>query len=124
MNTKTASMALGIIFILIGILGFIPNPLVSPGGLFAVNTAHNFVHILTGIVFVLGATHFADNADKVFKAVGAAYVLVTIVGFLTPGDMLLGMVHINQADRWLHLGLAIVILAMGFILPNRQAATS
>jgi hypothetical protein len=34
--------------------------------------------------------------------------------------MLLGLVHINQADRWLHLGLAVVILATGLTLPNRR----
>ncbi len=124
MNTKTASLAFGIIFILVGIIGFIPNPLVAPDGVFAVNLAHNLVHILTGVVFIVGAMQFADKADMVFKSVGAAYVLVTIVGFFTSGNMLLGLVHINQADRWLHLGLALVILAVGFILPNRQATSN
>ncbi len=124
MNTKSASMAFGIVFVLVGILGFIPNPLVAPHGVFAVNLAHNLVHILTGVVFILGATHFADKADMIFKGVGAAYVVVTIVGFMTSGNMLLGLVHINQADRWLHLGLAVVILAAGFMLPNRPATSN
>jgi hypothetical protein len=34
--------------------------------------------------------------------------------------MLLGLVHINEADRWLHLGLAVVILAARFSLPHRR----
>ncbi len=29
-----------------------------------------------------------------------------------------GMVHFNGADRWLHLGLAIVILGAGFLPAN------
>ena len=34
--------------------------------------------------------------------------------------MLLGMVHINEADRWLHLGLAIAILASGFVSSDNK----
>lgn len=124
MNTQTASMAFGIVFILVGVIGFVPNPLVAPHGLFAVNLAHNLVHIGTGAVFVTAALRFADKADLVFKTVGAAYVVVTIAGFLTSGNMLLGLVHINDADRWLHLGLAVVILAAGAVLPNRRSAAA
>ena len=124
MNTQTASLAFGIVFVLVGILGFVPNPLVAPHGVFAVNLAHNLVHIGTGAVFVAAALRFADKADLVFKTVGAAYVVVTVAGFLTSGNMLLGLVHINDADRWLHLGLAVVILAAGIVLPNQRSATA
>lgn len=124
MNTQTASLAFGIVFVLVGILGFVPNPLVAPHGVFAVNLAHNLVHIGTGAVFVVASLRFSDKADLVFKAVGAAYVVVTIVGFLTSGNMLLGLVHINDADRWLHLGLAVVILAAGVVLPNQRTAAA
>jgi hypothetical protein len=57
------------------------------------------------------------------RAGGLAYLGVAILGFLTPGDTLLGFIHINQADRWLHLGLAIMILAVGFawLRPKQNA---
>ena len=124
MNTQTASFIFGIVFILVGILGFVPNPIVAPHGVFAVNLAHNLVHIGTGAVFIAAALRFADKADLVFKTVGAAYVVVTVAGFLTSGNMLLGLVHINDADRWLHLGLAVVILAAGVVLPNQKSTTA
>ena len=124
MNTQTASLIFGIVFVLAGILGFVPNPLVAPHGLFAVNLAHNLVHIGTGAVFVAAALRFPDKANLVFKTVGAAYVLVAIAGFLTSGNMLLGLVHINDADRWLHLGLAVVILAAGVVFPNQRSAAA
>ena len=124
MNTQTASFTFGIVFVLAGILGFVPNPLVAPHGVFAVNLAHNLVHIGTGAVFIAAALRFADKADLVFKTVGAAYVVVTVAGFLTSGNMLLGLVHINDADRWLHLGLAVVILAAGVVLPNQKSTTA
>lgn len=124
MNTQTASLVFGVTFVLAGFLGFVPNPLVAPHGVFAVNFAHNMVHVLTGVVFLVAALRYPDRSDLFIKAVGAGYVVVTIAGFLTSGTMLLGLVHINQADRWLHLGLAAVILAAGFALPKRSPAAA
>lgn len=114
-NSRNVALVLGITFIAVSILGFIPNPLVSPNGLFAVNFAHNMVHLVTGLGFIGGAFAFSGREDLVIKAIGGLYSLVAIVGFLTKGDMLLGVVHINQADRWLHLGLAVAILLAGYL---------
>jgi hypothetical protein len=114
-NSRTIALALGIIFIAVAVLGFIPNPLVSPHGLFAVNLAHNLVHLVTGLGFIAGVVVFRGREDRVIKVIGAVYSLVAILGFFTSGDMLLGVIHINQADRWLHLGLAIAILAAGYL---------
>ena len=107
-HSKTASQIFGVAFIAAGILGFIPNPIVSPDGIFAVNTIHNFVHILTGAGFLAGAALGAPL--RTIQVLGAAYMAVAILGFLTTGNMLLGIVHINQADRWLHVGLAAAIV--------------
>ena len=112
--SKLLANVFGIVFVLVGILGFIPNPLVSPDGIFAVNTMHNLVHILTGIVFFVGGR--MGYARNTVIGVGVAYVAVTVLGFLTPeGSMLLGLVHINEADRYLHAGLAVAILGAGFL---------
>jgi hypothetical protein len=35
--------------------------------------------------------------------------------------MLLGLVAVNHADHWLHVLLAVVILAAGFLLPDDRA---
>ena len=112
--SKLLANVFGIVFVLVGILGFIPNPLVSPDGIFAVNTMHNLVHILTGIVFFVGGR--MGYARNTVIGVGVAYVAVTVLGFLTPeGSMLLGLVHINEADRYLHAGLAVAFLGAGFL---------
>jgi len=120
-TSKNLSLVLGIAFLAAGILGFIPNPVVSPDGLFAVNTIHNLVHILTAGVFIAGALGSESVARVTLQSVGVAYVGVTVLGFLTEGHLLLGLVHINEADRWLHAGLAVVILVAGFGLPRLQA---
>jgi len=99
---------LGGIFILVAILGFVPNPLVGPNGLFMTNAMHNIVHALLGIVLLAGAK--TGNAQKMLLVVGVVYLLVAILGYFTPGDMLLGMVMVNPADHYLHLLLAVVLL--------------
>lgn len=123
-NTYTVNWVFGVTFVLVGLIGFVPNPLVAPDGVFAVNAAHNAVHVLTGGAFIFGALKFADQGSVVIKAIGFAYVAVAILGFMMSGNMLLGIVHINQADKWLHVGLALAILGAGYFVPNRptQAA--
>ncbi|MDX1380849.1 MAG: DUF4383 domain-containing protein [Xanthomonadales bacterium] len=118
MDTRIASIVMGFAFVATGLLGFVPNPLVAPDGLFAVNAAHNAVHLLTGTLFLLVPVLFAGREGRAITAIGVAYAAVAVLGFFTRGDMLLGLVHINQADRWLHAGLALVILAAGRLLPQ------
>ena len=119
MNARIVSLLFGVIFVAVGILGFTPNGLVAYDGIFAVNAVHNLVHILTGIVFLVAVIKYQGYEGRVLKIVGAAYVAVTIIGFLTSGNMMLGIIHINEADRWLHLGLAVAILGAGF-LPSKN----
>ena len=103
-----------------GIIGFVPNPIVSAQGIFVVNLMHNVVHILTGVAFLAGGLLGNNGGRATILAIGVCYVAVAVVGFLTFGDMLLGMVHINQADRWPHVFLAAGILATGAGLPEMQ----
>lgn len=118
---KLITNVFGVTFILAGLLGFVPNPIVAPDGVFAVNTMHNLVHILTGAAFIAGGTF--GFARQTILGIGIAYVAVTVLGILTTSDMLLGLVHINVADRWLHAGLAVAILAAGYV-SSEQTDTS
>lgn len=115
MNNKTMCLIFAAAFIVPGVLGFIPNPLIAPDGLFAVNPAHNLVHLLTGAAFLVGGLVFPQYARRFIQVIGVAYVVVAIAGFLTPGMYLLGFIHINTADRWLHVGLATILLFAGFV---------
>ncbi len=123
-NSKNLTIIFGSAFILVGLLGFTPNPLVSANGLFEVNAMHNLVHLLTGAAFLFGGVVLHGKEDITLKAVTAAYFGVTILGFLTSGNTPLGLVHINEADRWLRLGLAIAMLtaALAVPRPNTQLA--
>jgi len=110
-NGAQVASILGVVFVLVGILGFIPNPIVSPNGLFAVNVAHNIVHLLAGGV-LLGVGKMG-HAKEGLLAVGIVYVLVAILGYMMMNDMLLGVVKVNMADHYLHLVLGLVIIFAG-----------
>jgi len=124
LSSKNITIAFGSVFVLVGVLGFVPNPLVSANGIFEVNAMHNLVHLLTGAAFLFGGLVLEGKEDITLKAVTAAYFGVALLGFLTSGNTLLGMVHINEADRWLHLGLAMSMLGAAFVAtrPTPQLA--
>lgn len=123
---KTFALAVGIVFLLVGILGFILNP--THGSLldiFAVNIAHNLIHLLVGILGIAAA--YTGWPRNYARGLGIVYLLVAILGFipgLAPGGMLLGIVHINLADDFLHLIVGAAALYVGFFLTARTATTA
>lgn len=120
----------GVVFILIAILGFI-----SPGGMvmtvepttgmvlgvFPVNLLHNIVHLLFGI-WGLVASRSWSGSKSFFTIAGAIYVVLTIVGFLSPTGF--GLVPLGSADIWLHAVLAVAMLAIGYTAKPVIAATT
>ena len=122
MTAKLAAIVLGIVFVLVGLLGFVNNPVL---GLFAVNTSHNLIHIISGLVLLAGA-YSSLGSGLALKIVGIVYALIAIIGFfmVSVDGMLLGFITMNDADKWLHVVLAVVILAAGFGLPDDDKATA
>jgi uncharacterized protein DUF4383 len=124
LSSKNITIVFGAVFVLVGVLGFIPNPLVSTRGVFEVNAMHNLVHLLTGSAFLFGGVILDGKEDLTLKVVTTAYFGVALLGFLTSGSMLLGIVHFNEADRWLHLGLAISMLGATFVASKPRSQVS
>ncbi len=121
MSANTGALILGVVLVLAGVAGFFPNPLVGPEGFFVTNAMHDYIHIGSGAVLVLaGLTSLAKPG---LLLVGVIYAVVAVLGFVMPDEMMLGMVHVNQNDRYLHVGLAAVLLAAGLLLPARRAAS-
>jgi hypothetical protein len=124
---KTLGIVFGIVFLAVGILGFVQGPQMGDGrmllGIFHVNTAHNFVHIGSGVIFLLAS--LGGGARLWFKLFGAIYALVAVLGLLHLGQdvNLLGLVSNNDADTWLHIGLAVVMLLIGFVVKDTATTT-
>ncbi|HYY13218.1 MAG TPA: DUF4383 domain-containing protein, partial [Chthoniobacterales bacterium] len=110
---KTAATIFGIIFLAIGILGFVPGATTNDMllGIFMVNAAHSVVHIVSGVIFLLAAMAGAAASRMWFRIFGIIYAIVAILGFVTPnGGLILGTISNNVADPWLHAILAVIML--------------
>lgn len=107
---KTVTWLLGIVLLLVGLLGFVNDPVL---GLFEVDTVHNWVHILSGVVGLIAVSSGQSYARLYLIVFGIVYALVTVLGFVKGGDIL-GLFTVNQADNYLHAAIALVCLAVGF----------
>ena len=81
-NADLLAKIFGFAFILVGIVGFIPNPLISETGFFQVNEAHNLIHIVTGLLFLAGS--YFDASVWTIRAIAVLYTIVAIIGFAIP----------------------------------------
>jgi hypothetical protein len=122
---KTAAIIFGVVFLLIGILGFVPAATPANGmllGIFHVNTAHNFVHLASGVVFLLCGMAGVGASRTFFRIFGIIYALVALLGFYYRDNAIFGLIANNTADIWLHVVLAIVMLYLGFGVSGSKAA--
>jgi len=122
---KSAAILFGVVFLLIGIVGYVPAATPANGMLlriFHVNTAHNIVHLASGVVFLLCGIAGAGPSQTFFKIFGIIYGLVAVLGFYYGDNALLGIVANNTADTWLHVVLAVVMLFLGFGASGSKAA--
>jgi hypothetical protein len=124
LSAKTAALILGVVFIIVGVLGYIKNPLVGEYGIFLTNNTHNLVHIISGIFLLIGV-YTALTPSLALKILGVVYAIVAILGFvmMKGGDGVMFGIAMNMMDHWLHVVLAIVILAAGFgLAPGPRTA--
>ncbi|MET0843470.1 MAG: DUF4383 domain-containing protein [Mycetocola sp.] len=135
---QLASLVFGIVFLVVGVLGFIPGAttnyeaLLFAGsgsgalliGVFQVSILHNIVHVLFGIAGVLFARTFMGARNFLIWG-GVVYFVLWLYGLFTAGGTTpANFVPLNNADNWLHLVLAIAMVALGFLLGRRDAITT
>jgi hypothetical protein len=121
----------GIIFVLIGIMGFIPGfikePMTTadmgglaytPGygdllGLFPINVLHNIVHLLVGVLGIVASVSLGST--RLYSGILALfYGLLTIMGLFPPTQATLGFIPIFGNDVWLHGVTAAIATYFGF----------
>lgn len=121
---RTVAWVIGAIFVVVGILGFIPG-ITQNGellGIFGVNALHNWVHILSGAALLAGAAiNHGEHARMANLVVGGTYALVTLLGFIAPG-FLAGLLNQDNSflapDNFLHLVLTLVLLGVALTVRN------
>lgn len=130
---KTA-LIVGIVFLLVGIAGFIPGlthsteHLAGAGahsdahllGVFQVSVLHNLVHLAFGVAGVaVAARASASRAYLIWG--GVVYFVVWLYGLFAVGNEQINFLPVNDADNWLHLVLAIGMVLLG-VFVNRPSA--
>jgi hypothetical protein len=125
---KTVSMLFGVVFLLVGILGFVQggttmvsDPTRAPHllGLFPVNLLHNVVHLAFGLWGVLAARRW-DVARAYCRIAGAIYLVLAVLGFVSPNGF--GLVPLGGHDIWLHLVLGVVLAGVGVAARDEPTA--
>jgi hypothetical protein len=139
MTTRHFALVMGIVFLLVGILGFVPGinqmhgdhpglTVDDPGhgyllGLFHVNVLHNAVHLLFGILGIAMSRRY-DAARLYARIVAIAYALLAVMGLLPePFRNTFGLVPIEGHDVWLHLLIAAAAAYFGFVVPATEMPT-
>jgi hypothetical protein len=104
---------LGVVLLLVGVLGFVLAPGGMLLGLFEVDTIHNIIHIASGAVAVWASSSSYSYARLYLIVFGLVYGLVALLGLFMNGDVL-GLIHVNDYDNYLHILIAVACLGVGF----------
>ncbi|MDD7928896.1 DUF4383 domain-containing protein [Microbacterium thalli] len=132
---RLVAIIFGAVYILVGLLGFTVTAgvdfIATEGGLllgiFEVNPLHNIAHLLIGAALLIGGLSGVRAAKSVNITVGAAYLLLGIVGFFIQ-DSAANVLALNTADHFLHLASALVLLGVGLgtdrAVDNRRHAVA
>lgn len=121
---KTFTIILGVVFLLVGVLGFIPNGIVGANGIFMTNGLHDIVHLLVGVVLLVVAFAAEAFMGLSLKVFGAVYLVVAVLGFMATDGLILGLIQTNAADHLLHIVLGVVLLGLPFVLKEEGPAMS
>jgi hypothetical protein len=131
---QLAAVVVSVVFLLVGVLGFIPGITTDYDqlslfghtswaallGIFNVSVLHNLVHLLFGVVG-LAAARTPAGARSYLIIGGIIYLVLFVYGLVIPMDGPANFVPVNDADNWLHLVLAIGMVALGVALGRRVA---
>ena len=125
----TTAQLFGVVFLLVGVLGFIPGITSdAPGdfsgegseaellGIFSISVLVNIIHLLFGIAGLAMARTW-EGARLYLIGAGVIYLVVWVIGILGGLDW----VPFNDAENWLHFVLGIVMVGAGFLLSRGRA---
>lgn len=128
MKTRYYALVMGIVFLAIGILGFVPGLLTEPVaesplaveaghgrllGLFPVNVIHNIVHLLFGVWGVVVWKNFTGSRNFA-RSVAIIYAVLAVMGLIPVLNTTFGLVPLYGNNIWLHAVIALVAAYFGY----------
>jgi hypothetical protein len=130
---QKAAAGVGAVFLLVGILGFVPGITSNYDqltfashdsdaallGIFQVSVLHNIVHLLFGVVGRAMPRRVRGSYAYLVGG-GATYLVLWLYGLLIDKDSSANFVPVNNADDWLHFVLGLGMIAVGVMLQRRH----
>ncbi|MFD9445343.1 DUF4383 domain-containing protein [Streptomyces sp. NPDC060006] len=130
---QQAAFLVGAVFLLVGILGFVPGITTDYGtmefashdsgakllGIFQVSVLHNLVHLAFGVAGLVLARS-ASGANTYLLAGGAVYLVLWLYGLIIDHHSAANFVPLNTADDWLHFVLGVGMIALAVLLTRRN----
>jgi Domain of unknown function (DUF4383) len=134
-DVQKAALAVGAVFLLVGVLGFIPgitshysdmsfgghHSMAKLLGIFQVSVLHNIVHLLFGAAGIAMARQ-ARTAYLYLVGGGVIYLVLWLYGLIIDKSSSANFVPVNTADNWLHFLLGVGMIAAGVLLYRRLTA--
>lgn len=134
-HVQKAALVVGVVFLLVGVLGFVPGITTNYDtlsfashhsdarllGLFQVSVLHNIVHLLFGVVGLLLA-RTAAGARRYLIIGGIVYLVLFVYGLLVDDMSAANFIPVNLADDVLHLVLGLGMIALGAVLTRRSTS--
>ncbi len=130
MKTRYFALVIGAIYVIVGILGFVPAALSSPPadapsvsvtsnygyllGIFPVNLLHDLVHIAVGALGLWAYTRYGA-ARAYSQGLAVVFGLLTVMGFFPGLKTTFGLIPLFGNDIWLHALTALVAAYFGFV---------
>lgn len=137
MGKRYFALAVGIVYLLVGVMGFIPGlvqapPVTAPSltvdagygyllGLFPINILHNIVHLAVGIGGIAGFRN-VGSARLFARFLAAFYGVLALLGAFPVLNTSFGFIPIFGNDIWLHASTAAIAAYFGFISPTLEEA--
>ena len=133
---QLAAQVVGAVFLLVGILGFIPGITSNFGalgmaghtsgalllGVFQVSVLHNIVHLLFGVAGLLLARTPAQAKSFLLYG-GIIYLILWLYGLIINLNSPANFVPVNTADNWLHFLLGVGMIALALLLSREGVRT-
>jgi hypothetical protein len=122
---KVYAIVIGVVLIVLGLLGFVGNPLVGEVNatsqpIFVTGSAHNLIHLITGALAIYIAFGLvAEQQDLGITGLGLIYVAIVLLTLIN--GTLFGVLAypVNLPDQLLNVAIAVVSIGIGLTARNQ-----
>jgi len=130
MAIRYFAIAAGVVYVLVGFMGFVPGinvpgPPNAPDiavdsfygyvmGLFPVNILHNLVHLAIGAWGIWGYANGIPGSRMFARGLAVVYGILAVMGLIPVLNTTFGLIPIFGHDVWLHAGTAALAAYFGW----------